>query len=36
LPAPEFDPSDPVELAEVRITEDLRPAANSMNKFRYP
>jgi hypothetical protein len=33
---PEFDPSGPGELAELRMTVGLRPLANSMNKFRYP
>ena len=34
LPAPGFDPSGAGELAEGRRPADLRPIANSMNKFR--
>jgi len=36
LLAPEFDPSVPGELAELRMTVGLRLLANSINKLRYP
>jgi len=32
--AAELDASGPAGLAEIRMTVDLRPIANSMNRFR--